>query len=295
MLLIVLLAGITAAAVNAYSTLLQRQATGAPNRSRLFSRKFALEVTAHPLFLIGLVLQIIAAGLHLVALSQGTLLVVQPLLTLNLVFLVIFMHFRFKLETGMREWLSVGAIVVGLSGLFVIADPKNGHRPYHIEPWILTAGLIIFAIILSVILTKRSQSTRVRAAAAGMASSLCYALNASFAKLTLNFLKHDGFLGVFAHWPVYALIISAVTSIFFMQNAYGAGPLVISQPIMQSVDPLVSSVIGIFIFGDIIHNSASSLIGESLSALLLLAGIISLGGSNKVFIRFKDKPVPKSP
>ncbi len=287
MLIFVLLAGTAAAALNAGSTLLQRMATGMPHRRSLFSRKFALAVTRHPLFLFGLVLQIIAAGLHILALSQGSLLVVQPLLTLDLVFLVIYLYFRYRLKIGAREWLAVGAIVAGLSGLFVIADPKNGQTPYHLAPWLLTTGLICFGIALSILITKRSPSPKIRAAAAGIASACAYALNASYAKLSLNLLRQGGFHSLFIHWPLYALLVSAIFSIFLMQNAYGAGPLVISQPLMESVDPLLSSVIGIFIFGDIVNHSPLAIVGESLSALLLLVGIISLGGSKKIYIKFK--------
>lgn len=285
MLLIVLFAGILSAALNAGSTVLQRIASGSPQPSRLFSRKFAVEVTKNPLFLSGLFLQVLASAFHIVALSQGSLMIVQPLLSLNLVFLVIFLQLRFNLKTGLREWLSVVAITGGLCGLFITANPKNGHAPYHLSEWVIVTALITFVITVSIIITKHSDSPKVRAGAAGLASAFCYSLNASFAKLSLNFLKQGGLHSLFIHWPLYALITSTVTSIFLMQNAYAAGPLVISQPIMQSVDPILSSTIGIVIFGDIVHHSIADIIGGAISGLILLSGIISLGGSTKLFIR----------
>lgn len=287
MLLFVLIAAILAAAFNAASTVFQRKATGSPNHSDLFSRKFALSVSLHPLFLVGLVFQMIAAALHLLALSKGTLLIVQPLLSLDLVFLFVYLHFKYKLTTGKKEWLSIAAIVIGIGTLFIIANPRSGTAPYELTKWLVAVAACIFIAAVSVFITKRNAKSRIRPAAAGMAAASGYALNASLAKLTLSMLKLHGLGYVFVHWPVYGLIISAIVSILLMQNAYGAGSLTISQPVMEIFDPLISSVIGLVNFGDIISHSPEAIFGELVSASVLAWGIYTLGGSKKMDVSFK--------
>ncbi|HET8991698.1 MAG TPA: DMT family transporter, partial [Candidatus Saccharimonadales bacterium] len=257
---------VLSAAFNATSTVLQRQATGIQEKTKLYSRSFLYKVTKHPLFLMGTFFQIIAATLHLLALSNGPLIVVQPILTLDLVFLVLFLHFRYKLKTGKKEWITLTAIVLGLCSLFVISDPQKGNTHYVAINWYLTILIAVLFISGFIAIAKVSSSPKVRALFSAMATAVCYALNSGFAKLTVTELKSHGLVVLFSHWPVYALIVSAILSVLLMQNAYASGPLATSQPILETGSPLISSFLGIILFGDVIRHSPLSIIGEIVSA-----------------------------
>ncbi len=277
------------AAFNASSTILQRQATGTQEKHILYSRNFFTQVTRHPLFLIGTVLQLLAAAFHLLALSQGSLIIVQPLLTLDLVFLVLFMHFRYKLKTGKQEWIPVAAIVLGLCAFFIVSHPESGHAPYVSLKWVLTIIFGALAIGICMVIAKISDSAKVRAVFSALATAICYGLNSGFAKLVVTQLKSHGLFPLFIHWPIYALIVSAIFSVVLMQNAYASGPLVTSQPILETVGPLFSSFIAIILFGDFVRHSPVAIAGEVLSSAVLIWGIFKLGGSNKLYIKHKPR------
>ncbi len=289
MLLIIIIASVVASMFNGLSTLLQRLATGTPDKSKLFKLRFVVDVTKHPLFLIGLLFQVTAAGIHLFALSKGSLLLVQPLLTLDLVFLFLILHFKYHLQTGKKEWLAVLAIVIGVGLLFIVSDPQSGHAPYNGFKWLILLSLGVIVSLICVYITKKSEKANIRAITAGLATAISYALNASLAKLTLTILKHHSLLHLFLRWPVYGLIISAIVSIILMQSAYGSGPLVISQPIMETVTPLLSALVGLIIFGDTIRNAPSDIVGELLCSALMVWGIFTLGGSKKLYIKLNNK------
>ena len=52
------------------------------------------------------------------------------------------------------------------------------------------------------------------------------------------------------HWPVYALVATALAAEFLDQAALHVGPLSISQPFIVIVDPIVSIALSVWIFGE---------------------------------------------
>jgi drug/metabolite transporter (DMT)-like permease len=60
------------------------------------------------------------------ALRFGPLSVVQPVLTCELIFLVVILVTAFHRTVGWRELLGIAAIVAGLAGFFVAASPAQG-------------------------------------------------------------------------------------------------------------------------------------------------------------------------
>jgi len=54
--------------------------------------------------------------------------------------------------------------------------------------------------------------------------------------------------GLFAHWPVYALVLAAVGAEVLYQMALHVGPLSYSQPFLVIVDPIVSIALSVWVF-----------------------------------------------
>ena len=89
-----------------------------------------------------------------------------------------------------------------------------------------------------------------RAALYAIAASITWALMAAFIKATTNVLAASGLVGMLAHWPIYALIASAVLGSVLQQAALQVGPLSVSQPLIVVIDPAVAIVLSIWIFDE---------------------------------------------
>ena len=113
----------------------------------------------------------------------------------------------------------------------------------------------------------------------GAAAGLSFALGAAFTKLTVSRL-HFGILAEFHSWPVYALILSGILANLMTQNAYGAGPLVSSQPIMEISEPIVSIVLAMLLFGDSIDLRPAAIFMEIVTGLTACVGIWLLSSSD---------------
>jgi hypothetical protein len=267
--------------LNALSSIWQRRAAGKPDAKMLFHKNFVKAMVVNRLWLGGLGLQILAAVLQGVALYQASLVLVEPLLTMDLVFLMLLLHFRFRVVAGLREWGSVLALCAGLSMLLAAANPRGGHLEFSAANWAWTSGLIGGVVLVGAITMRRSSSPRLRAGIGGVACGLNFALTAGFAKLMLGQLQY-GLGNVFSSWEVYAMAVSGAISLIVAQSTFAAGPLAISQPAIEISDPLVSAAIGILLFGDVISTSIGALALEVIGAVLATAGIVLLGGSRRV-------------
>ena len=283
MLWLVFILCILASACNAASSLAEREAAREPSLSELFSRRFSLVVLKNRKFLIGLGFQAIASALIVLALSQGSLVVVGPLLTLDLVFLWIFISLRYDVGATLRNWLAVGAIIAGLTLLFISLQIKAGHANYDGTFWIVTSGILALMIVAAFILTRLNISTHLLTIFIATVTACNYALDAGFVKLVFGQLHTGGLSAVFGSWPIYALLIFAAISIIMTQNTYGSGPITISQPIIEIAQTAASMLIGIFIFHDLIKHNGLNLVGFCISSVLLISGITLLATSGKLF------------
>jgi len=270
-----------AALLNAASSVLMRRAAGKPDPKMLFHKNLVKAMAKNRMWLGGLGLQIAAAVLQGVALYWASLVLVEPLLTMDLVFLMLILHFYFRVPAGLREWGAVVATCGGLSMLLVAANPRGGHLVFSGTNWALTSGLIGAFLIISAVHMRRSNSPALRAGLGGVACGLNFALTAGFAKLMLGQLQF-GLGNVFSSWEVYAMAVSGGISLVVAQSTFAAGPLAISQPAIEITDPLVSAAIGMLLFGDMISTSAGALALEVIGALLATLGIILLGGSRRI-------------
>ncbi|MGH7234556.1 MAG: DMT family transporter, partial [Candidatus Saccharimonadales bacterium] len=217
-----------------------------------------------------------------VALKNGGLIIVEPLLTSDLIFLLLIIHFRLNIPIKPRDWLAAAAVMVGLAGIFLAANPKEGHLSYQAFPWIVLAAVAAPLVAVLAVIIRKLKSANLRALLAGIAAATSFAMNAALIKLCFNQYNQHGFSALLSSWPVYAFIVSGITSLYLMVNAYESGPLAISQPVMEVAEPAIAVTIGVMIFGDSYDSSIGAISAGLIFAILLVVGIILLGSSPRV-------------
>jgi drug/metabolite transporter (DMT)-like permease len=277
----VIIFSISAAFLNAISVVVQRKVAGKPAANELFRVPFIKNLTLNKLWLVGFGLQVMAFFLQAAALSKGSLIIVEPILTIDLVFILLILHFRYHVRTGLRGWVAVLMVCVGLSGLLASAQPHHGHQRFEFTFWVIAIGSILLLINLAVFIVRRTESSQRRSLIMGVAAGLSFALSAVFTKLTVIRL-HFGFLAEFTGWPIYALLLAGILSIIMTQNTYGAGPVVISQPTMEITEPIISIVMAMLLFGDTIDLHPTAIMLEAVTGLLACVGIWLLGRSDSM-------------
>jgi hypothetical protein len=92
----------------------------------------------------------------------------------------------------------------------------------------------------------------------------------------------DGAGAVFSNWSPYVLIVVGAGSMLVAAHALEAGPLPASQPGFTIADPLVASLLGVFIFKEHLRLGPAHLAVELLALVSIVAGVVALSHSQLI-------------
>lgn len=280
-MVLVIFAALFASFLYATSAVMQRRATGQVDAKDLFRGSILRNVIKKPLWLGGIALQVAGFFAQAAALHSGSLVVVAPLMTTDLIFMLILIHFLIGNRIHRSGWLAMIAVALGIAGLLAAAQPRGGQVPLGVEHWVVVFVAIGSVIVIGAIIMRAASSSIFRAAVGGITAGAHFGLTAAVTKLVLE-QSHHGFIEEFSHWPLYALIIVGVSSAISMQSMYGAGSLAVSQPALELTEALQGILIGALVFNESMNTSPPALIFEAVSALVLGWGIIMLGKSREI-------------
>lgn len=181
---------VAAALSNALTSVFQRMGVeDAPEESTM-----RLSLMAHAIrrgvWLLGFGFMICSFLLQSFALHIGRLSVVQPILTMELLFLVAILGTYFRFSISAREWIGASAIAFGLSGFLYFAAPGGGDETPTNLGWIVVGGSATFLIVLTVVATRWGPRWW-KAAMFGSAAAIAFAFTAALIKVVSDFAAND--------------------------------------------------------------------------------------------------------
>ena len=140
------------------------------------------------------------------ALHNGPISVVQPLLVTELVFALVLRSVWIHQTIRPVTWWSAGVTCVALAVFIAVAEPSGGNA-------LPTSGVWVSAAAATVRLRRGACTARLRwrgsagrrAALLGASASMLWAFVATLIKATTDTLTQFGVSGMFTHWPIYAL------------------------------------------------------------------------------------------
>jgi len=263
-----------AALANALTTILQRMGVESAPPEMTLRLSLITYAMHRKVWLAGFAAMIAAFLFQFTALHFGRLTTVQPILTLELPFLVAILGIWFRQHLGWHEWVGALLAAGGLAAFLIVASPGGGSQTPSLYDWGLVSIAVIGGTTITVMLT-RIGSPAWKAAMFGAASAIAFAFTAALIKQTNTEISH-GWTRVFLSWPPYALAASGLAGLFLTQNAFRSGPVTASQSTLVIVDPLASIIIGIGLFGDRVQTSGGRGVGEVLALVVLFFGVYSL-------------------
>lgn len=283
----------------ATSSVCQRIGASSVPDTQGFSPKLLLTLLRHPIWLAGVASMIFGFVFQIVALHFGSLALVQPILATELLFVFAYMTIIGR-RVVRTDWLAAAAMGIGLGVFLFTASPSGGHAHAPALQWWL-AG--ISAIGLAVLLAASAfvpmrRGTRPsparRAATLGVATGVSWGFVAAVIK-ELSEPRPGGFTAVFSTWSLYVLVGVGAASMLLSAHALQAGPLAASQPGFTIVDPLVASLLGVFIFSEHLQLAPLDLVVEVGALAALVWGVFTLSRSRLVQDVHGDEPAPSLP
>ena len=266
-----------AAFVNALTSVLQRIGVESAPASTTLRWSLMAHALRRGIWLVGFAMMLVVFALQATALRFGELSVVQPVLTTELLFLLLILGVWFRYRLTAQEWLGSVTIVVGLGAFFLAAAPKGIRTLPTTHQWVV-ASVIVYSVIAVFIVAALRGPRWWRAASFGAACAVTGAISAGLTKSITTYIT-EGWGHVFTHAQPYMLAVTGLGTVFLLQNALHAGPITASRTTLVTINPLVSIVLGITLFGDHLRSGAGWVTLELLSLCVLLAGVVVLARS----------------
>jgi drug/metabolite transporter (DMT)-like permease len=274
---------LVASVFTASASVTQRFAA-APEAGKLSLSLRLIRALIHkPIWFIGILCMILGFGFQVAALRVSSLSLVQPVIAAELLLVFGFLALRSPRRVQRRDWVAATAMAAGLAAFLGIAHPQGGTHNAPVTFWLVAAlGTLVAAALFWTLakfsLSSRRPSPARQAALLATAAGVAWGFVAAVIKELSSHLA-GGPYAVFTNWSPYVLLLAGAGAFFLLSNAFQAGPLAASQPSLTIVDPLVASILGVFLFKDRIRHDPLEIVGESIALLVLICGVILLSRS----------------
>jgi drug/metabolite transporter (DMT)-like permease len=260
---------------NALNVVTQHVAsTAAPAKDKGW--RLALYLIRNPLWLLGVGAMVGAFVFQALALYDGRLSVVQSILVTQLVFSLVIGRLWLRRTVSAAAWLSASVTSAGLALFLIMSEPQGGHPTPTAAAWVPVLATTGGLVALFTVLAARGSPVR-RAALYAAASGIVWATMATFIKSATDVLATDGPVVMLERGAVYGLIVAGIVGTVLTQAALHHGPLGVSQPIMVSVDPFVSVVLGVWLYGEHFTRSPLPVTLGLLGFAVMVVGVVFLG------------------
>ena len=260
-----------AAVAFAAGTVLQQRGT---LRTPAGDARFLVQILHEPVWLAGGGLQALGWTLQAAALDRGSLVVVQSLTTLSLVFALPLGAWLTDQHIGRTEIVGALAVVAGIVVFLSAGTPSGGTSNPSATAW--WTAIVVSAVLVvgpGVLATK--QRGAARAALFGVAAGVSFGLQAAVTKVFVNEIGH-GVAHLLGTWSTYGLIVSALAGFVLQQSALKTGVLAAAMGASNASTLVWSVVLGFLVFDETMAADAARRFPAWLGLALAVLGVITL-------------------
>jgi drug/metabolite transporter (DMT)-like permease len=224
------------------ATLQQKGALGMGEVS-LGSPSSLFKLARQKFWLFGTVALLAGYLFQAVALANGRLAVIQPLLVTTIVFALPLGYFLTNQEVHRREILGAAVVVFGLGVFTAVGDAAEGNDNAPASEW--AVAVLVFGAAAGVLLFLGGRGPASRKAALyGACAGVLYGLSASLCKPTVEILGDGGVSAMLESWEFYAFVGAGILAFVVQQVSLATGMLAPAVATVSVCNPLVSIVIG---------------------------------------------------
>jgi hypothetical protein len=272
---------VVAALLFGISSVADQRSTKRVKTEKALSPAILLDLVKQPLWLGAILTNLAAFALQVVALSFGSLAVVQPLLVFDLVFAVLIgrtLLFDPKMfPAGAKRWdpvlfAGIGAATLGVGGFLAIGRPTAGRADVGFSVLLpLAIGLVV---LVGGCLAVAARNENLRPLALAFGCGICYGVAAFSVKLVTTEFG-GGPARVFTNWPIYMLAITGPVGFILNQDAFQQGRFLAPvQAILTTTDPVISIGLSVLWLGSRLQSSPAAIAGVVVSLLVMAVGIV---------------------
>jgi drug/metabolite transporter (DMT)-like permease len=236
--------------------------------------RFLAEIIRKPVWLLGGTLQVCGWVLQAVALDRGSLVVVQSLCALSLVFALPLGVRLTGQHVGRRSIIGACITLLGIILFVVVGQPQGGISQPEASAW-LAAGLSITILVLLLAWLANRRRGAVAAALFATAAGLGFAFQAAVTKVFMTQIGY-GLGAILSSWTTYALIISALAGFALQQSALKTSFLAPAMAACNASTLIISVLLGVTLFQETLSRGQGRLSPALIGLAMAIIGVMLL-------------------
>jgi drug/metabolite transporter (DMT)-like permease len=212
--------------------------------------------------------------LQAVALGEGSVLLVQALLMLSVLFALPINARLSHRKVSRGEWIWAALLTAAVIVVVVVGNPQAGRSGASLKTWAAVAAVLGPLLVACVVIGR----IRGGALAAVLFAFVSGSLWGVFAVLTKEVVGRlgEGTWAVIQTPELYAWLLAAVGGFAWGQSAFRAGPLTASMPTLEMAQPVVAAVLGVVVLGETLSGGRAGVIALIAAGLVMTAAIVKL-------------------
>jgi drug/metabolite transporter (DMT)-like permease len=252
---------------------LQQHAAEQAPKSYFLRLRLITTLLRRPRWLAGVA--VLGAGQLLSAWAIGhtSLSLAEPLLTSSLIFAL---ALAVPLSGQRLRAAEVAGAVLLSGGVAALSVARTAGAPAEsfgsFAAWPAAAG--IAAVAGGFLVAGMCRSGQQRATLTGTAAGLIFGIADALTRRTVEIMDAHLFATLFTGWPLYSLVAASLAGFWLMESSFNAAPLHASLPAITAAEPVAGTLLGIVVFGDVIHLSPGMLALQGAGVAALVAGVI---------------------
>ncbi len=238
----------------------------------------------------GALILVVSIALQAAALDQGSVLLVQALLVLSLLFAVpISARLSHRAVTG-REWLWAVLLTAAVIVIFTVGNPQAGDSRASLRTWAAVA-VVLGPLLIGCVVAARIWGGAVAAVLFAFVSGSLWGVFAVLTKGVVHLLV-DGGWAVARTLELYAWLLVALGGFAWEQSAFRAGALTASMPTLEVSQPVVAALLGVVVLGETLNTGHAGMVVLVVAALAMTVATVELARVDAVATRNRVDATP---
>jgi drug/metabolite transporter (DMT)-like permease len=235
---------------------------------------FLLEIIEKPVWLLGGSLQVTGWVLQAAALDNGSLVAVQSLCALSMVFALPFGKRLTGQIIGRRSIIGATLTLFGIVAFLALGQPQGGIYQPESSAWLASILFILITMLLLAWLASRRRGP-MSAAMFATAAGISFGFQAAVTKVFVNQIGY-GLLVILTTWSTYALIISALAGFGLQQSALKTGFLAPAMAASNAASLTTSVLLGVILFQETLSHDPGRLPPALFALAFAIFGVVLL-------------------
>jgi len=228
-------------------------------------------------------------GLQAAALGFGSVLLVQALLVTSLLF-ALPLSARFAGRRITRsQWMWAVLLAAAVAVIVTVGDPSHGQSRAGLQMWIWVLATLGPLLVLCLVGARVFAGKPVAAVLLGLVAGSLWGLFAVLTKGVVDQLDR-GIPAVLRLPELYPWAVVAVAATAVQQSAFRAGSMAASLPAVTISEPLVGSVLGVAILGEMLRPGRNGWVGLGIAVAVMVVATVELARGEA--IPAEPAPVP---